>query len=62
MIEIAYTAPDYFGVFGIPNEIHTLWLIPTRCDVLRAVWYASQGTPQFDGFEQTLFDLLMAGF
>jgi hypothetical protein len=62
MIEIAYTAPDYFGVFGACGEIHTLWLIPTREDVLRACWYASQGVAQFDGYEQTLFDLLMAGF
>ena len=62
MLAIAYTAEDVFGVFGTVGETHTMWLIPSSTDVMRAMWYASQGVPQFDGYEQTLFDLLMAGF
>lgn len=61
-IEIACTAPDYFGVFGAVGKVHTSWLTPTRFDVRRVVWYASQSVPQIDPCDQTLFDLLMAGF
>lgn len=61
-IEVQYTAPDYFGAFGSVGEIHSMWLVPTAQDVMKAMWYASQSVEQFEGFEQTVFDLLMAGF
>lgn len=62
MLEIAYTAPDYFGVFGASGEITTIWLVPTREDVLLVIWYASQGIEQLNEYQQTILDLLMQGF
>ena len=60
-IEIAYTAPDYFGCYGPIGQPVTEYYSPCRTQVMGALWLAECGYA-LECHEQTIVDLCLAGW
>jgi hypothetical protein len=61
MIEIAYTAVDVFGCFGLVDAVATTFVCPTGAQVCCALYHAECGDV-LDAMDQTIVDMCLAGF
>jgi hypothetical protein len=61
MMEIAYTAVDVFGCFGLVDAVATTFVCPTGAQVCCALYYTECGDV-LDAMDQTIVDMCLAGF
>jgi len=60
-LELSYTEVDYFGCFGPVGKVNTTFFIPSKTQVMAAIWLKESGF-DLDAAEQTIVDLCLAGW